>query len=141
MTSPKPESTVCGANAPHKIASIVAGMATRADSIDDLDVIRSGGMGRLFGEWRAPSPLHADRKIVSSNYDGRSRSWYTVWVAAKGGPSSPPRLELRSNRGKPVDEMSSRRRWPEPVGRGRRLDPDLIRFPGSRGTSSPSGFR
>ncbi len=32
-----------------KITSIVAGMAAGANSIDDLDVIRSGGMGRLFG--------------------------------------------------------------------------------------------
>ena len=32
-----------------KITSIIAGMAAGADSIDDLDVIRSGGMGRLFG--------------------------------------------------------------------------------------------
>jgi Transposase DDE domain group 1 len=38
-----------GANPAGKLTSIVAGMAAGADSIDDLDVIRSGGMGRLFG--------------------------------------------------------------------------------------------
>jgi hypothetical protein len=32
-----------------KLTSIVAGMAAGADSIDDLDVIRAGGMPRLFG--------------------------------------------------------------------------------------------
>ena len=32
-----------------KLTSIIAGMAAGADSIDDLDVIRSGGMPRLFG--------------------------------------------------------------------------------------------
>lgn len=32
-----------------KITSIVAGMAAGADCIDDLDVIRSGGMSRVFG--------------------------------------------------------------------------------------------
>src|SRR5947207_12452234 len=37
------------ANATPKLASIVAGMAAGADSIDDLDVIRCGGMKKLFG--------------------------------------------------------------------------------------------
>jgi hypothetical protein len=32
-----------------KITSIIAGMAAGADCIEDLDVIRSGGMARLFG--------------------------------------------------------------------------------------------
>ncbi len=46
-----------GVNAPVKIGSIVAGMLAGADSIDDLDVIRHGGMSRLFGGIRAPSTL------------------------------------------------------------------------------------
>jgi hypothetical protein len=37
------------ANATPKLISIIAGMAAGADSIDDLDVIRSGGMKKLFG--------------------------------------------------------------------------------------------
>src|SRR5258705_1230474 len=37
------------ANATPKLTSIVAGMAAGADSIDDLDVIRSGGMRKVFG--------------------------------------------------------------------------------------------
>ena len=40
-----------------KLTSIIAGMAAGADSIDDLDVIRSGGMKRLFGEVYAPATL------------------------------------------------------------------------------------
>lgn len=36
------------ANPAGKLTSIIAGMAAGADSIDDLDVIRSGGMARLF---------------------------------------------------------------------------------------------
>ncbi|MGH7629349.1 MAG: IS1380 family transposase, partial [Gemmatimonadales bacterium] len=40
-----------------KITSIIAGMAAGADSIDDLDVIRSGGMPRLFGGVYACSTL------------------------------------------------------------------------------------
>ena len=45
------------ANPAGKITSIVAGMAVGADSIDDLDAIRSGGMPRLFGEVYACSTL------------------------------------------------------------------------------------
>ena len=36
------------ANATAKLTAIIAGMAAGADSIDDLDVIRSGGMRKLF---------------------------------------------------------------------------------------------
>jgi hypothetical protein len=37
------------ANSTPKLTSIIAGMAAGADSIDDLDVIRCGGMKKLFG--------------------------------------------------------------------------------------------
>lgn len=37
------------ANSTAKLTSIIAGMAVGADSIDDLDAIRSGGMNKLFG--------------------------------------------------------------------------------------------
>src|SRR6478735_7138334 len=37
-----------GANAGAKVASLVAGMVAGADSIDDLAVLRHGGMSRLF---------------------------------------------------------------------------------------------
>jgi hypothetical protein len=40
-----------------KLTSIIAGMAAGADSIDDLDVIRAGGMARLFAEVYAPATL------------------------------------------------------------------------------------
>ena len=40
-----------------KVTSIIAGMAAGADSIDDLDVIRSGGMPRLFDQVYAPATL------------------------------------------------------------------------------------
>ena len=46
-----------GVNPAGKLTSIIAGMAAGADSIDDLDVIRSGGMQRLFGEVYAPATL------------------------------------------------------------------------------------
>jgi hypothetical protein len=46
-----------GANVSGKVATIVAGMLTGADSIDDLDVVRHGGMPGLFGGVYAPSTL------------------------------------------------------------------------------------
>jgi len=46
-----------GANAADKVATIVAGMVTGADSIDDLDAVRHGGMSELFAGVYAPSTL------------------------------------------------------------------------------------
>ena len=46
-----------GANARLKVAALVAGMVAGADCIDDLDLLRHGGMSRLFGGIRAPSTL------------------------------------------------------------------------------------
>jgi hypothetical protein len=44
-------------NAGAKTASVVGGMLAGADSIDDLDLLRHGAMGRLFSGVRAPSTL------------------------------------------------------------------------------------
>ena len=46
-----------GVNPAGKVTSIIAGMAASADSIDDLQVIRSGGMKRLFDQVYAPATL------------------------------------------------------------------------------------
>ncbi len=40
-----------------KVTGLVAGMLAGADSIDDMDVLRHGAMGRLFSGLRAPSTL------------------------------------------------------------------------------------
>src|SRR2546426_7278833 len=45
-----------GANPAGKVTAIVAGMVAGADSIDDLDVIRHGGVKRLFARGYAPPP-------------------------------------------------------------------------------------
>ena len=45
------------ANPTPKLTSIIAGMAAGADSIDDLDVVRSGGMKQVFGGVYAGSTL------------------------------------------------------------------------------------
>lgn len=46
-----------GANAGLKVASLVAGMVAGADSIDDMGLLRHGGMGRVFAAAYAPSTL------------------------------------------------------------------------------------
>jgi hypothetical protein len=46
-----------GANPNAKLLSIVAGMAAGADSIDDLDILRTGASHRVFTGIRAPSTL------------------------------------------------------------------------------------
>ncbi|HZW43585.1 MAG TPA: IS1380 family transposase [Dermatophilaceae bacterium] len=45
------------ANPAGKLSSIIGGMAAGADSIDDLDLIRAGGMPRLFSQVYAPATL------------------------------------------------------------------------------------
>ena len=46
-----------GANAGLKVASLVVGMVAGADSIDDMALLRHGGMGRVFARAYAPSTL------------------------------------------------------------------------------------
>ena len=46
-----------GANAGLKVASLVGGMAAGADSIDDMALLRHGGMSRVFARAYAPSTL------------------------------------------------------------------------------------
>jgi len=46
-----------GANAGLKVASLVAGMVAGADSIDDMALLRHGGMARVFARIYAPSTL------------------------------------------------------------------------------------
>ncbi len=46
-----------GANAGLKVASLVGGVVAGADSIDDMALLRHGGMGRVFARAYAPSTL------------------------------------------------------------------------------------
>ena len=50
-------SGTAGANAAVKVSALIAGMVVGADSISDLDVLRHGGMGRVFGGLRAATTL------------------------------------------------------------------------------------
>ncbi|EFQ84143.1 putative transposase, IS4 family [Aeromicrobium marinum DSM 15272] len=51
--------SVDSANATAKATSVVGGMLAGADSIDDLDLLRHGGMPKLFSGVRSPSTLGA----------------------------------------------------------------------------------
>jgi len=46
-----------GSNPDVKIAALVAGMVAGADTIDAMDLLRHGGMGRVLTAGRAPSTL------------------------------------------------------------------------------------
>jgi len=46
-----------GVNAHVKVPALIAGMVAGADSISDMDLLRHGGMDRLFNGVRAPSTL------------------------------------------------------------------------------------
>jgi hypothetical protein len=48
-----------GANDGLKVSSLIAGMVAGADSIDDLALLRHGGMGRLVAHAYAPSTLES----------------------------------------------------------------------------------
>jgi hypothetical protein len=72
-----------GANAAAKIVALVAGMVAGADSINDMDLLRHGGMSRLFAEARAPrrwarfcacSPSVTSASLTRSPL-GSSRDW------------------------------------------------------------------
>jgi hypothetical protein len=63
-------------NAHLKVGCLVAGMAAGADSIDDMDLLRHGAMGVLFGGVRAPSTLGSHL---------RSYTWGNVAQLEKAG--------------------------------------------------------
>src|SRR4051812_50193925 len=44
-------------NAPAKVTALLAGMVARADSIDDMDLLRHGALDRLFTGGRGASTL------------------------------------------------------------------------------------
>jgi hypothetical protein len=59
------------ANPAPKLATLVAGMCAGADSIDDVDIVRGGGMKTLFDGVYAPSTIGTlwhrclDRRLLS----------------------------------------------------------------------------
>src|SRR5450759_2269654 len=55
-----------GVNAHLKVPALVGAMVAGADSIADTDLLRHGGMDRLFGEVRAPSRSRSVSAIESA---------------------------------------------------------------------------
>jgi hypothetical protein len=92
LTVPGPN----GVNSAAKVASVVGGMLAGADSIDDLDVLRSGASPELFDQVRAPSTVgswlrafgHGNvRQLGAVSRELRVR----LWDAGAG----PHRLDVR----------------------------------------------
>ena len=54
---PAPRIKSGSANPLPKLTTVIAGMCAGADSIDDLDVVRAGGMKTLFDGVYAPSTI------------------------------------------------------------------------------------
>jgi hypothetical protein len=63
-----------GARAGDKVATVVAGMLAGADSFDDLDVLRHGGMGSLFTRVYAPSTLGEFSRAFTHGHVSQLRS-------------------------------------------------------------------
>jgi len=69
-----------GANAGLKLSSLVAGMAAGADSIDDMALLRHGGMGKVFASPYAPSTLGPSCGLSPSGMSARpTRSPHGSW--------------------------------------------------------------
>ena len=81
--------TVASPNPAAKVASVVGAMLAGADSIDDMDLLRHGGMGRIFGGVRAPSTLGTFlRSFTHGHVQQLDRSAPTCW------PGSPARCRI-----------------------------------------------
>jgi hypothetical protein len=83
-----PESV--GANSAAKLTTVLAGMLAGADSIDDLDVLRSGATPRLFDDLRAPSTVGSWLRGFTCGHvrqlDALSRALRTRLWAVGAGP-------------------------------------------------------
>ena len=64
-----------GVNAPVKVPALVAGKVAGADSIEDMDLLRHGGMDRLFAGIRAPSTLGTSLRASPSAPSASSSRW------------------------------------------------------------------
>ena len=77
-----------GANAGLKVASLVAGMVAGADSIDDMALLRHGGMGRVFARAYAPSTLGSFLRAFTFGHVRQLdavASRFLAGLAAQGG--------------------------------------------------------
>src|SRR3954469_13690998 len=83
-----------GANAAVKIPAVLAGMVAGADSISDLNLLRHGGMGRLFDGMRAPTTLGTFLRAVSFGHVRQFEPPRVQWrLGAAGWSSVRPAIE------------------------------------------------
>ncbi len=79
-----------GANSDAKVATVIMGMLAGADSIEDLDVLRSGATGRLLGAAKAPSTIGTWLRSFTYGHlrqlDMIARQLLTLCWAAGAGP-------------------------------------------------------
>ena len=70
-----------GVNPAGKLSCIIAGMAAGADSIDDLGVVRAGGIPRLFAGVYAPATLGQFLREFTHGHTAQLASVAAVGVA------------------------------------------------------------
>ncbi len=75
-----------GANAGLKVASLVAGMVAGADSIDDMALLRHGGMGRVFAGAYAPSTLGSFLRAFTFGHVRQLDAVASRFLTALAGP-------------------------------------------------------
>lgn len=83
-----------GANAGLKVVSLVAGMVAGADSIDDMALLRHGGMGRVFARAYAPSTLGSFLRASTFGHVRELDAVASRFLLALAGPAdlAPPAL-------------------------------------------------
>jgi hypothetical protein len=89
-----------GANPGLKVASLVAGMVAGADSIDDMALLRHGGMSRVFARAYAPSTLGSFLRAFTFGHVRQLDAIASRFLIALAGltrllgsPSGPTRLD------------------------------------------------
>ena len=85
-----------GARPGRKVTALVAGMAAGADSIDDLALLRHGGMGRLFHRPYAPSTLGSFLRAFTFGHVRQLDAVAARFLAGLAGRS--PLLEVGAGR-------------------------------------------
>jgi len=82
-----------GSNPGGKAAAVVAGMCAGADSIDDLNVLRHGGMARLFGGVYVNIPArlaHRARRLILHlpTHWPWQQPWQTLFDSVRPPPTT-----------------------------------------------------